>query len=505
MANSKVYIIIYSLYHHIYKLALSVQQGLEATGVEATIYQVEETLSDDILEKMNAPKRPDIPVISPAQLSEPDGIIFGIPTRFGMAPSQIKRLLDTSGKLWSTGALSGKFAGTFFSTASQSGGQETTALTTVTYFAHHGMIYVPFGYANVNLFNVDEVVGGSPYGAGTVTNGDGSRQPSAIELGIARNQGENFGKIVNTYLKGKHMNKPLTEEVSTHAPVVADPQSNELITSNIPMTTPIIAGFASSEPATGGVNNISPIILSPQSSEPATGSNHAISPVIDGSQESRSYAEETSANTPAVAVSHPGDSTTGEISSSDPVTTDLQSREPTAEDGLISAPLNSLIDNSDAKGISPILSTRHADESVQKPGQSRSIKFNTIPVAPGHEFSTSTYYNNELTTGSSTDLAASDYKPMGNGDMVSDGELNPSTSEYTPYGSKLANSSEATKNVPNVTEEKQETVTTRGHESNGLASEGISSSNLPTEPVADILVNPERNSGKLKNGIIVYG
>ncbi|KAI7869232.1 NAD(P)H:quinone oxidoreductase, type IV [Spinellus fusiger] len=202
--TATVYIVIHSIFHHIYKLSLEVQKGLEESGVKTKLFQVEETLSEDILKKMHALPKLDLPVITAEQLTEPDGIIFGIPTRFGTMSAQMKTLLDSTGKLWSTGALSGKFAGTFFSTASQSGGQETTALTTVTYFAHHGMIYVPFGYANVNLFNVDEVVGGSPYGAGTVTNGDGSRQPSAIELGIARNQGENFGKIVSTFVLGKN-------------------------------------------------------------------------------------------------------------------------------------------------------------------------------------------------------------------------------------------------------------------------------------------------------------
>ncbi|KAI7883991.1 NAD(P)H:quinone oxidoreductase, type IV [Lichtheimia hyalospora FSU 10163] len=198
-----VYIVIYTLYHHIYKLALEVQKGLEAVGVEVKLFQVAETLSDEILTKMHAPPKPDLPVISVEQLTEPDGLIFGIPTRFGSCPAQIKALLDATGKLWATGALSGKFAGTFFSTASQHGGQETTSLTTITYFAHHGMIYVPFGFAHTALFDNSEVVGGSAYGAGTVANGDGSRQPTEKELDIARTQGENFGKVVVTYVKGK--------------------------------------------------------------------------------------------------------------------------------------------------------------------------------------------------------------------------------------------------------------------------------------------------------------
>ncbi|KAL1935606.1 hypothetical protein VTP01DRAFT_4746 [Rhizomucor pusillus] len=198
----KVYIVIYTLYHHIYKLALEAQKGLEAAGVEAKIFQVPETLPAEVLEKMHAPPKPDVPIITVDQLKEADGFMFGFGTRFGTMPAQFKAFLDATGQLWASGALAGKFAATFFSTASQHGGQETTALTTVTYFAHHGMIYVPFGFANSHLFDNSEVVGGSAYGAGTVTNGDGSRQPSEKELDIAKTQGQNFGNVVATYVKG---------------------------------------------------------------------------------------------------------------------------------------------------------------------------------------------------------------------------------------------------------------------------------------------------------------
>ncbi|CDH53637.1 protoplast secreted protein 2 precursor [Lichtheimia corymbifera JMRC:FSU:9682] len=199
----KVHIVFYSTYGHVYRLAQEVQKGLEAVDVEAKLFQVAETLSDEILQKMHAPAKPDVPVITVDDLKEADGILFGIPTRFGTMPAQMKAFLDATGQLWAAGGLAGKFAGTFFSTASQHGGQETTALTAVTFFAHHGMIYVPFGFANTHLFDNSEVVGGSAYGAGTVANGDGSRQPSEKELAIAKNQGENFGKTVATFVKGK--------------------------------------------------------------------------------------------------------------------------------------------------------------------------------------------------------------------------------------------------------------------------------------------------------------
>ncbi|GAA5803895.1 hypothetical protein HPULCUR_009380 [Helicostylum pulchrum] len=195
-----VYIIIYSLYHHIYTVALDVKKGLEAQGVT-----VPETLSDNILEVLHAPPKPDIPVITIEDLVNADAFMFGIPTRFGTFPAQLKSFLDASGALWATGALAGKFAGTFFSTASQHGGQETTAYTLITYFAHHGINYVPLGFADSNLFDNSEVIGGSAWGAGTVANGDGSRQPSVKELTIARTQGENFAKVLNTFHQGKKL------------------------------------------------------------------------------------------------------------------------------------------------------------------------------------------------------------------------------------------------------------------------------------------------------------
>lgn len=203
MTKPLVYIVIYSLYHHVYKLSLSIKEGLESKGVEVKLFQVQETLSDEILSKMQAPSKLDLPIITVDKLSEPDGILFGLPTRFGTMPAQMKALLDASGALWAKGSLAGKFAGTFFSTASQHGGQETTALTAVTYFAHHGMLYVPFGYANAAMGYLDEVIGGSAYGCGTISDGDGSRQPTQTELSIAENQGTNFGEIITTFVKGR--------------------------------------------------------------------------------------------------------------------------------------------------------------------------------------------------------------------------------------------------------------------------------------------------------------
>ena len=141
----------------------------------------------------------DVPILDPRseEFLQADAYLFGIPTRYGTMPTQWKTFWDATGALWAKGALVGKLAGTFFSTASQHGGQETTALTTVTHFAHHGMVYVPIGFTHKNLTDNSEVIGGSPYGAGTIAGGDGSRQPSEKELEIALYQGEFFAKFVN--------------------------------------------------------------------------------------------------------------------------------------------------------------------------------------------------------------------------------------------------------------------------------------------------------------------
>ncbi|ORZ10810.1 NAD(P)H:quinone oxidoreductase, type IV, partial [Absidia repens] len=204
----KLYIVLYSLYHHVYKLATEIAKGAEAGGCDVKIFQVEETLSNDILDKLRAPDRPDLPIITAAQLAEADGFLFGLPTRFGMFPTQVKTLLDATGSLWAKNGLAHKFAGFFISTASSHGGSSSfpcknrTALTAVSYLVHHGINYISFGYPNPALFDNSKVIGGTPYGSTTIANGDGSRQPIKEELDLALNQGENFGNILTTYHRG---------------------------------------------------------------------------------------------------------------------------------------------------------------------------------------------------------------------------------------------------------------------------------------------------------------
>ncbi|EDK45134.1 flavodoxin-like fold protein [Lodderomyces elongisporus] len=198
----KVAIIIYSLYHHIAQIAEEEKKGIEAAGGHADIYQVPETLSEDVLKLLHAPQKPNYPIATPDTLTQYDAFLFGIPTRFGNYPAQFKAFWDATGGLWAKGALYGKIAGIFVSTGTQGGGQETTALNALSVLVHHGIIYVPLGYAKAFALqsNLEEIHGGSPYGAGTFAGPDGSRQPTALEKEIAATQGKVFYETAVKYL-----------------------------------------------------------------------------------------------------------------------------------------------------------------------------------------------------------------------------------------------------------------------------------------------------------------
>ncbi|KAG6634521.1 hypothetical protein I3843_12G123300 [Carya illinoinensis] len=199
---TKVYIVYYSMYGHVKKLAEEIKKGAASVeGVEAKLWQVPETLPEEVLGKLRAPPRSDVPIIKPKELVEADGFVFGFPTKFGMMTAQFKAFLDATGGLWRTQQLAGKPAGIFSSTGSQGGGQETTALTAITQLVHHGMIFVPIGYTfGAGMYEMEKVKGGSPYGAGTIT-GDDSRQPSELELELAFHQGKYIATITKK-LKG---------------------------------------------------------------------------------------------------------------------------------------------------------------------------------------------------------------------------------------------------------------------------------------------------------------
>lgn len=159
----------YTLYGHVAKLAEAEKKGIEAAGGQADIFQVAETLSDDVLKLMHAPPKPDYPVAEPGKLLEYDAFLFGIPTRYGNFPAQWKAFWDKSGQIWASGGYFGKYAGLFISTGTLGGGQESTALAAMSTLAHHGITYVPLGYKDTFplLTNLSEIHGGSPWGAGT--------------------------------------------------------------------------------------------------------------------------------------------------------------------------------------------------------------------------------------------------------------------------------------------------------------------------------------------------
>lgn len=194
----EVAIIIYSMYGHIAKLAEAEKQGIESAGGKATIFQIPETLPQEVLTKMHAPAKPDYPIITVDQLPKYNAFLFGIPTRYGNFPGQWKAFIDQTGGHWAGGALTGKYVGCFVSTGTQGGGQEVTISNAVSTLAHHGMIYVPLGYSHAFplFYEMTEIRGGSPWGAGTFA-GDGTRTPSQKEIELAQAQGKMFWQTVS--------------------------------------------------------------------------------------------------------------------------------------------------------------------------------------------------------------------------------------------------------------------------------------------------------------------
>jgi NAD(P)H dehydrogenase (quinone) len=196
----KIQIIFYSMYGHIYRMAEAVADGARSvSGAEVSLYQVQELVPDAALEWTGAKKAREafahVPFAQPAQLPEADAIIIGTPTRFGNMAAQMRNFLDQTGGLWAKGALIGKVGSVFTSTGTQHGGQETTITCTHVTLLHLGMVIVGVPYSCQELTNMNEITGGSPYGAGTIAGGDGSRQPSENELAIARFQGRHVAEI----------------------------------------------------------------------------------------------------------------------------------------------------------------------------------------------------------------------------------------------------------------------------------------------------------------------
>jgi NAD(P)H:quinone oxidoreductase type IV len=206
--TTKLQVIFYSSYGHLYRLAEAVAEGArEVTDVEAGVFQVPELVPDEILEK-NGAKRARavfarIPVARVEQLSEADALIFGTPTRFGNMCAQMRNFLDQCGGLWARGALINKIGSVFASTGTQHGGQETTITSFHLTLFHLGMIVVGTPYIEPRLANMDEISGGTPYGATTLAGADGRSRPvSENELAIARFQGRHVASIARRFRNG---------------------------------------------------------------------------------------------------------------------------------------------------------------------------------------------------------------------------------------------------------------------------------------------------------------
>jgi NAD(P)H dehydrogenase (quinone) len=201
---TKVLVLYYSSYGHIETMANAVAEGArEVEGVEVVVKRVPELVPADVAQKSHFKTEQAAPVATPAELADYDAIVIGTPTRFGNMASQMKNFLDQTGGLWASGALIGKVGGVFTSTATQHGGQESTILATHTVLLHHGMMIVGLPYSFAGQMNMDEITGGSPYGASTLARSDGSRQPSRNELEGARFQGRHIATITAALKRGQ--------------------------------------------------------------------------------------------------------------------------------------------------------------------------------------------------------------------------------------------------------------------------------------------------------------
>jgi NAD(P)H dehydrogenase (quinone) len=194
--STKVLVLYYSSYGHIERMAGAIAEGGRSVeGTEVVIKRVPELVPEEIARKSGMKLDQAAPIATIDELPEYDAIIFGTPTRFGNMAAQMRNFLDQTGRLWMSGALIGKVGSVFASTATQHGGQETTITSFHTTLFHLGFVVVGVPYSCKGLLDMDEISGGTPYGATTLAGGDGSRQPSENELAIARFQGEHVARI----------------------------------------------------------------------------------------------------------------------------------------------------------------------------------------------------------------------------------------------------------------------------------------------------------------------
>ena len=193
---TKVLVLYYSTWGHVERMAQEVAEGARSVqGIEVTVKRVPETMPPETAAAIHAKADQVAPIAKPEELADYDAIIFGTPTRFGNMCGQMRNFLDQTGSLWQQGKLVGKVGSVFVSTATQHGGQETTITSFHTTLFHHGMVVIGVPYACTQLTNMDEITGGTPYGASTLSKGDGSRMPSANELAVAKFQGQHVATI----------------------------------------------------------------------------------------------------------------------------------------------------------------------------------------------------------------------------------------------------------------------------------------------------------------------
>lgn len=193
---TKILVLYYSMYGHIETMAQAVAEGVGSVeGAEATVKRVPELMPEDVARQAGAKLDQSAPIATVDELTDYDAIIFGTPTRFGNMCAQMRNFLDQTGKHWLSGALIGKVGGVFASTASQHGGQETTITSFHTTLFHLGFVVVGLPYSAQGLLKMDEITGGTPYGATTLAGSDGSRQVSGNEPELARFQGEHVARI----------------------------------------------------------------------------------------------------------------------------------------------------------------------------------------------------------------------------------------------------------------------------------------------------------------------
>lgn len=189
MPKTRVLVLYYSTYGHVEAMASAVAEGARSAGATVDVKRVPETVPLDVARSAHFKLDQGAPVATIAELAEYDAIIVGCPTRFGRIPAQMAAFLDQAGGLWLRGSLIGKVGGAFTSTATQHGGQEMTLFSIIANLLHFGMVIVGLPYSHQGQMTIDEIAGGSPYGATTIAGGQGQRQPSATDLEGARFQG----------------------------------------------------------------------------------------------------------------------------------------------------------------------------------------------------------------------------------------------------------------------------------------------------------------------------